>query len=396
MTGIEGYDGSESGYDFYENGIDGGPDGLTDEVIPDHERLIVPDQFSADPVRAEYEADLRRRLLDVDAIDPALLDGEHTRQLVEFGILSMDSITNNYGTPDRPRWASGACEQGVMMSFHNGGKDGHTSVGPLGAGVPRNVLRIARAVNEAAGYEVCDPKMRAEAFVAGGRHDEVQLNGRSLLPEGQGSGRGDERMSAERARDSYIAAGGNPDTAQRIYNNTVATAYNPDTSAQNVQYEVLRRDPHNPAALRDVLGQELTTTADLLGAITERGRLGAIEYTIESLCLKQNGSIVQERLRAQGIEPASIISMQQMLEVVDQDPILREIFVDATVKEVKFVRDHLSYSDRIIRKLCGKGIDQLFPGRQDNVTRQVQYLRLLQENASSVSIWQKARQVAGY
>jgi hypothetical protein len=141
-------------------------------------------------------AEIQAALAEIQALDTELTARPETRQLVEMGVQFGVEITANFGTPDNPRWADGTVEHGVFMSYHNGGPDGHTSVGPKGSGVPRNVLLISHAVNNAAGYEVFDPLMRATAFYSAEAHDEKQLCGRTLLPEGQVAGNGDERMSA--------------------------------------------------------------------------------------------------------------------------------------------------------------------------------------------------------
>jgi hypothetical protein len=341
--------------------------------------------------------EIEKAMAEVRVLDPELLERPDTRQLVELGARMGKEVTEHFGTPSAPKWASGTHETDVIMSYHNGGEDGHTSVGPEGAGVPRNTLLIAKAVNDAAGREVYDPLMRATAFYAGEAHDSRQLCGRALLPsEGQGEGRGDERLSAEDARDRYLAAGGNSEVAQQVYDDVMATAFNPQTGAQNVDREAWRANPTDPDLTRAVLGQELTAAADLLGPTGPRGPLGAVEYSVESLCLVQKDQVVQERLRAHGVDPASVTTMEQMFELIGQDEVLRGAFADTVAGQSKFFSDYLKYSDEAIRATCGKGIDDLFPGRVQNAATLAQYAEALRAGENPQAIWGHARVLAGY
>src|SRR5262245_5215766 len=132
--------------------------------------------MSVNAVRVDRGAQIRH-IADLDA---ALFASAQTRALVELGLDATAEVTARYGTPAAPHWASGEVETEVFMSYHNGGEDGHTSVGPLGDGVPRNALLIANAVNAVAGREVIGVRLRAVAFAAGCFHDHTQLCGRSL------------------------------------------------------------------------------------------------------------------------------------------------------------------------------------------------------------------------
>ena len=368
--------------------IDAPHDESTGESVP-----LEPVSESAE---AATDQGIEEVWAEVRALDPELLESEETRKLVELGAQFGEKVTGDFGTPDAPKWASGTHETGVFMSYHNGGEDGHTSVGAQGVGVPRNVLVIAKAVNDAAGSEVYTPPMRARSFYGAEAHDSAQLCGRALLPEGQGEGRGDERLSAEAARDRYLSAGGDEAAARQIYDDVMATAFNPVTGTQNVDYTAWHADPSNAEALTAVLEQELTAAADLLGPTRPRGPLGAVEYSVESLCLAQKEGVVQQRLRAQGIEPASITDTAQLLDVIAEDEVLRGAFADTVAGQSKFFSDFLRYSDEAIRTVCGQSIDDLFPGRLENAATLAQYAEALRAGEHPRAVWQHARQLAGY
>lgn len=341
-------------------------------------------------------AEIQATLDEVQVLDAELLTKPETRLLVEMGAQFCAEVTANFGTPDSPKWADGTVDHGVFMSYHNGGSDGHTSVGPKGYGVPRNTLLIARAVNNAAGREVFDPVMRAAAFYGAAAHDEKQLCGRSLLPEGQGAGKGDEHMSAEEALGRYLAVGGDLEIAQQAFDNVMATAFNPKTSVQNVDYIAWHTDPSDPYLTQKVLGQELTAAADLLSPTSMRGLLGSFEYYVENMGLGLKGRIIQERMQARGIDRDNITSMEQMLKVIEGDDVLQQRFASAITEGAAFLSDYLVYSDEAIRTVCGRGIDALFPGRAENSSELGRYGDLLHAGVSPVEIWRQARVVAGY
>lgn len=341
-------------------------------------------------------AEIQATLTEVRILDHELLEHPDTRQLIEMGAQFGAEVTEQFGTPNNPKWAHGSIEYGVFMSYHNGGPDGHTSTSPKGTGVPRNVLIIAKAVNDAAGREVFNPMMRATAFYGAEAHDKKQFFGRTLLPEGQGADNGDERMSAKEARDRYLAAGGNPKVAQQTYDNIIATAFNPQTSTQNVNYVAWRTNPSDPVLTRKVLGQELTAAADLLSPTSKRGLLGSIEHCVEVMCLGLKDRVIQERMQVRGINPTAITSMEQMLVIIGEDNTLRQGFTDTLVGNSKFVSDYLKYSDYAIRAACGKGIDELFPGRAENATALSQYGVVLHAGMTPLEIWRQARITAGY
>lgn len=335
----------------------------------------------------------------VNELDPELADNETTRKLVEMGAVSGYEVTEKYGTPDSPKVASGTFEKNVVMTYHNGGDDGHTSAGEQGAGVPRNVLRIARAVNEAAGREVYPADDRATAFYAAEQHDKIQLCGRSLLPEGQGGlDSGDERLSAEEARQQLLDAGVSEEKAAEAYDLVLSTAWNPQTNTQNVRREDVPLDPRDPQGLRVILGRELLTCADLLSPSTERGVLGTVEYAVERLCLVQNGQVMQQRLREMDIDPAAIGNMEQLMEVISDDPALTQAFTEVLSGDPAFYADYLRYEDAAIKTVTGgKGIDELFPGqRLLNASTLAQHVMRLEAGTPPVAVWRRARRDAGY
>lgn len=312
-------------------------------------------------------------------LDPQLLDDPTTVTLIELGAQLICEVTDRYGSPAAPRWVSGEVETDVWMSYHCGGLDGHTSTGPLGNGVPRNVLLISAAINAAAGREIVDPTLRAAMFVAGAAHDHTQLCGRALLPEGHGAHRGDEHLSADTARTRCLEVGIASDLADLVHAAVMATAFDPGTKAQNVDYD-------NPA--RTVLAQEITAAADLLSLTARRGPLGSIEMVCESLCLRQRGRLVQQQLAA----ATAINTMPWLLDCIDGDHILRHAFTTAIDGQAKFYAAH-QFSDSHIREVCGAGIDDLFPGRDRNVETLELFGALLAEH-SPRELWNTARDLA--
>lgn len=412
--------------------VGGSPGEETLEPLSDTSQVGIPEDRGADVGEAPVDhtpvadnareqqhsaSDVERIVAEVRDLDPELLENPQARQLVELSAEFGAEVTDRFGTPDAPKWASGTYETEVVMSYHNGGVDGHTSVGTQGMGVPRNVLAIARATNAAASeragepVEVFDAVDRATDFYAAYGHDGEQLCGRALLPEGQATPqeaqgdadapqpesmrRGDERLSAEAVRDRHLEAGGDPQIAQQAYDSVMATAFNPKTGAQNVDYTAWHANPDDPAALRAVLGQELTAAADLLGTTSRRGPLGALEYSLESLCLIQKGQIMQERLRAHNMEPTDITDLDQLLDFVGQDEVLRTQFADTVEGQSRFFAN-LTFSDEAIRAACGKGIDELFPGRLGNAGMLAWYTGALRDGTSPRAIWELARTFAGY
>lgn len=315
----------------------------------------------------------------VAELDPALLEGSATRPLIELGNRFIAEVTERYGTPAAPRWASGEVETEVFMAYHCGGADGHTSVGPLGAGVPRAVLQIAAAINDAAGREVVDPMLRATLYVAAAAHDHTQLCGRSLLPEGQGHAHGDERRSAELARAHCLGIGAHHQVAATAYVSVMATAFDPVSKRQNVDYD------HTDRA---VLAQEITAAADLLSLTARRGPLGSVEMVSESLCLRQRGRLVQQRLPL----AASIDSLPWLLDCIDRDPVLTSAFAEGIAGQIAFYSGH-RYSDARIRAVCGAGIDELFDGRAANVETLRYFAKLLPDHGAR-ELWTVAGDLA--
>ncbi len=336
-----------------------------------------------------------RAMTELSLLDAELLVHHETRRLIDLGLEFGKEVTKRYGDPSRPLQASGAYEQDVIMTYHNGGEDGHTSIGPHGTGVPRNVLVIARRINEVARADVVSPRTRAIAFCAAQAHDVMQLCGRALLDEGQGEGRGDELISADQAYDRYVQAGGSIEIARRLSRAVMATAFDPRSGSQNVDRTQWQQMPDD-YWLQDVLAQELTAAADLFGATTRRGPLGAIEYCVESMCLRQKDQVLQRRLRALGQDASVGLTMAELLAIIDTDDELADAFEGAVSSQVAFFANYLNYSDTAIRHVCGSGVDELFPGRLENADIMAGYYDALVAGASAQSVWLHARGMAGY
>lgn len=355
------------------------------------------------PLTDAGEAARVNSLEAVQALDPELLENPDARQLIEMGAQFVGETTDRYGTPDHPLWHEGTVEN-RPMTYHNGGEDGHTSAGEHGIGVPRGALLIAGAVNRAAGREVFDPVARATSFYAGAAHDLDQNCGRALLPEGQqGEDYGDERLSAEAARDRLLAAADaqespvDPALANQAYLEVMATAFDPNTKAQKISYDALEADPENPDLQQSILGQELLAAADLLSPTSPRGTLGAIENVLEGLASNASGRALQQALEARGIPLTGTVEVGQILDVIGEDEELRTQFTNSMNGQANFFGG-FQYSDREIRKVTGgQGIDDLFPGRAENAAVLTGFTEALRNGtASPRDVWQQARVRAGY
>lgn len=332
----------------------------------------------------------KEAIAEIERLDPVLLDDEDCRSLVEVGIKFGAEVTQRYGTPARPQWADGSYETDVLMSYHNGGTDGHTSLGQDAAGVPRNVLRITQAVNAAAGNEIYAPAMRAAAFCAAEAHDVQQLCGRAIMPEGQGEGRGDERISAKMARMACLEAGVDLDLANYVHDAVMATAFNPQTGKQNVAYAAWQQTPDDDNEVKLLLVEEAVAAADLLSPTTARGPLGAIEYSVEQMCLQARGRAVPQRLAELGIRRGDIVDTGDLLDVIADDSALRSGFIEAFAGQPKFQRN-IVYADVAIRQACGQGIDNLFPGREQTAEVLEDYSLRLNDGISPRAIWESAK-----
>ena len=205
--------------------------------------------------------------------------------------------------------------------------------------------------------------------------------------------RGDERLSAEGARDRYTAAGGDSAIADLVYSGVMATAFNPNTSKQNVVYP--EDQEVSDGQRSSLLVQELVAAADLLGPTGSRGPLGALEYCVEQLCLEQKGRLTQERLGSQGTEINTLSSIEDMLGQIDSDPVLKAAFIETASGQAKFFTDFLKYSGVAIKSTCGKGIDDLFPGRRQNATLLERFYLALQQGQSVSTVWQQAKDMSG-
>lgn len=162
-----------------------------------------------------------------------------------------------------------------------------------------------------------------------------------------------------------------------------ATAFDPRSRAQNVRYSDTIPD-------RAVLAQEITAAADLLSLTGRRGPLGSVEMILESLCLRQRGQLIQHRIRAF----SSIDSTPWLLDLVGDDTELRAEFAKAMASQATFFAGH-TYTDLMIRKVCGAGIDEMFPGREANSATLELWAALLRDNVHTPrEIWTIARDLA--
>lgn len=328
-----------------------------------------------------YRADQIRHVAELDA---TLFASAQTRALIEIGLDAAAEVTDRYGAPDRPRWASGTVESEVFMAYHCGGQDGHTSVGPRGDGVPWGVLLIADAVNAAAGREVIGAGLRAAAFTAACLHDHTQLCGRSLAPEGQGEGRGDERISAVTAVSRCLDAGISDDAAALVGMGMRATAFDPATKAQHVEYDGIPED--------SVIVQELVACADLLSLTSRRGPLGSLEMIAEGLCLRSAGRLAQARLGAR--RPRDL---GEFYAAAGLDAQLHAAVITALHSQSTFFSGFV-FADRALRELTGgPGIDALFPGRGANAARlAAAAAELTDRTVTPAQVWEQIRADAGY
>lgn len=331
-------------------------------------------------------ADRATRIREVAALDAELFASAETRALVDTGLDALAQVTERYGSPAAPRQASGEVETDVLMTYHCGGADGHSSTGDLGDGVPRGALKIAHAINHAAGREVIDARARAIAFAAGAWHDHTQLCGRSLAPEGHGAGRGDERISSQAALDAVLAAGASPASAIAVRSAVMATAFDPETKSQVVHLD--------DADEQTRIVCELVAAADLLSLTSVRGPLGSLEMIAESLHMNSAGHLAQARAADTQV---TVRSAYQFYALAGQDTELYDAVTAALAGQSKFFSGWV-FQDEQLRQLSGgKGIDALFPGRGHNAATLATYAeQLAAHDLTPVAILAQARRTAGY
>jgi hypothetical protein len=364
--------------------------------------------------QAALESYTQRMLATVGVLDPEILEDDETRFVVELGAIFGFKITEEFGTPDQPRWTSGVYAREAFMARHNGGDDGHTSVGERGAGVPRNVLLIAQAVNQHAGEVVYDPHQRALAFYAAMAQDLHQLEGRALYPnEVNDFAYSNEGLSVRAATSRYIRAMTDHTVddvdqarvlretradANRIQEYIKATAMNSIIGVQAVHYTGLRYQPLNMSLWDSVLGQELVACADLLAANTRRGPLSAIEAAVEELGMPSGEHKLQMLLYEQDVEYWNIDTMAGLLVAMQDNIYLRDAFIAQLQRQAEYVASGLEYCDETIEEVCGKRMDHLFGHREENARILSGYaLELYKDDTISVlSVWHRARELAGY
>jgi hypothetical protein len=324
-------------------------------------------------------------LLQARGLDPELFETSYARDLVELGATIAAEVTDRFGTPETPKWASGQVETDVYMSYHNGGPDGHTSIGPAGAGIMRNVCLLSARINQAAGRQILDANLRARAFFAACAHDFFQLNGRALLPEGRGRGRGDERLSAEYASELFLAKFPEKDS-RAVYKDVCATAFDHGSSGHYIDYGPLDASPVAQETTLGLLEQEVVACADTLNIALPQGPLCAIQSSVESMCFVRNGRVIQSRLGAKALK---ITGMAHMMAAISSDPQLSQIFSGQVEHSAAFFTK-LQFSDRVIRGTCGRRIDDLFGGRDANVKTLTDFAHSLRSGQTPLDIWQLA------
>lgn len=345
---------------------------------------------SRDQAPVGFDLQLARE--QVRAADPDLLAHCDTEQLVNLGLEMIAEITHRFGTPHHPRWACGSYETMVVMTYHNGGDDGHTSVGDQGCGVPANVLRLAAAVNQAAATPMISPRVRAAAFAAACAHDLYQLCGRMLMPEGQGANRGDERLSAREAARRLRRRGLAQDLVALVQAAVLATAYHPVTHSQNLDYTSWAETSSVPEV---IVAQELVAGADLLSLATQWAPLEAMRYAAESLGFHSYGQVAGQWGRRHGVRPGDVTTPQAWFAAIDEDQELASHFRAFIKGQEAYLRTHFSFSDRGLRALCGQGIDDMFAQRQANADWMARRSALLQAGQlTAAQMWQQAHAYA--
>jgi len=348
----------------------------------------------------EYDEVVARALHEVRTLDPELFNDPITTELVRLGAEATAHIKEEFGTADKPKWHAGTVER-RPMTYHN---LAHSGSDPEEIGVSRGVLLITQVVNAEAGREVFDPLARAILYNAGANHDITQNCGRTLQPEGkQGPEYGDERLSAEIAVRNFTTAVGDSEegraiaaaVALRLEAEVMATAFN--DGQQNINYEAWHADPENVELLQAVLEQEVLAAADLLCTTHVRGPVTSPENIVEVMSSNQSGRMLQEALIARDIKTTGVADMGQILDVIGEDETLCAVFTELMEGQIGFFTN-FRFSDEAIRKVCtGKGIDDLFPGRAENIAVLTEFVSALRRGeATPRDIWQQARIRAGY
>ena len=290
-------------------------------------------------------------IAQTNEIDPGLAEADQL--FIEAGATLIRRVTELYGTPGRAQWAEGSREATIML-YHNGesaASPGHTSSGAHGAGVPRNALVIARAVNAQAGRELLSPNERARMFAAAAGHDLVQLCGRAAeFPRD-----GDETLSAQAVYNELRRRGASLEDAEDAAYEVLATTF--DQGAQRIDYS--RR-------AASILTQQIVASADLFGLTTPRGARGAVEYAVESLGLQLHGRLLQQHLRPDEMSPGASSTPRDLLARIEQIPALRARLI-ATVQSQAGFAANFAFSDQAVREACGASIDSLSPGRPATV-----------------------------
>jgi len=333
-----------------------------------------------------YEAKLARReqmWREVERLDPALLAHPEAKLITQESIGLIEMVSEDFGSPDAPRWHVGDAES-TIMTYHNGESahsQGHTSIGEGGAGVPRNVLVIAKKINDHAGREVVKPMQRARAFAAAAGHDAVQLCGRSIAYVKAGEIGGDEMRSAQGVYDALRFVGVKKSDCQRAAVNVLATMFDPETKQQTIDYNL------TPDA---ILEQQLVACADLVGSIClPRGPLCSLENVMEVLGMSSNQYLLQRAMTDANMTTHDLSTPEALIEFIDTTPSLRQKCLSLLKGQVAFF-ESFTFSDSEIRNACGFGIDELFPGRAQNVATLQHFVALIENGGSFYGCWQLA------
>ncbi|HSX01357.1 MAG TPA: hypothetical protein VLF67_03895 [Candidatus Saccharimonas sp.] len=171
----------------------------------------------------------------------------------------------------------------------------------------------------------------------------------------QGPDHGDERLAAAKGEERCRKAGVDEASVKRVGRGIGATAFNTETKAQNIDLSAWEANPDDQEAREDALVQELVGAADLFGPTQPRGPLGAYEYTVEMIYLKQNGELMQNALEADhATVDTTPLNMEEAHTYIASKPELREKLTWLVAGQAAFFKDYLKYSDTAIRAACGQ------------------------------------------
>lgn len=99
------------------------------------------------------------------------------------------------------------------------------------------------------------------------------------------------------------------------------------------------------------------------------------------------------QLVASGLTTRDVLDMPTLLSFIGNNQKLLEALKQVMAGQSKFFKEHLSYSDTSIKLVCGKGIDDMFPGRMANGDTLQDFSDALQAGMSPLEIWHTAKQM---